>query len=379
MRRKNTWRILAIPLIAAGVATALVVTTGTRTVSRPAAATMAAVDRLAQPLKPLNGSDTGGTLAAEVTPTGLAMAPDWLKPCLSQGIKIQPPNTTYPTLGGGIQLPKPFDPTTWQGFDCHVLDNQLMVPNWIDPDDTYGSMVQHIQPEDRGQLEPLLQQAQKAVAIPQGQSGGSSLGELIGEFLYWLAKYSWIIVGILIAARLVSVVLQGQRTEKRRDDNGCDTTVLENELDMLIATGAKTTTGVGYDDNNHRYQLSSGTNSFAAMADETISDQDLTDWTLERMRQLDPKLVQPPIVGKVETHVEPKMATYMHKAGVIHVCMVINQPKGPCPYDSAEPSKNVKGCRDIVPPLLGAGHVLDVYWENTPFRLTHKPFVGIGV
>jgi hypothetical protein len=84
------------------------------------------------------------------------MTPDWLRPCVSQGLKVQPPNTPYPTLGSGVQLPS-LDPSTWHGFDCHVLDNQLVVPNWPDPNDTYGSVLQHIEPQDRNRLQPLLQ------------------------------------------------------------------------------------------------------------------------------------------------------------------------------------------------------------------------------
>lgn len=149
--------MLAIPVIAAGLATALVVSTSTH-VMAPRVTSVA-----------LNVT-AGGTLVAEVTPEGLALAPDWLKPCLSQGIPVQPANTPYPAFGSGVRLPDPLDPKSWQGFDCHVLDQQLTVPNWLDPNDIYGSALRHTAPQDQAGVRQVLQQARQQQQMPRSRS-----------------------------------------------------------------------------------------------------------------------------------------------------------------------------------------------------------------
>src|ERR1700751_5344946 len=100
-----TWRT-AVPVVAAVVVAALVVTTSTKVV--PGSAAAGGMPAKASPpalTMALTGAENGATLVAKATPEGRATAPDWLKPCLSQGIRVQPPNTPYPAVGSGVQLP----------------------------------------------------------------------------------------------------------------------------------------------------------------------------------------------------------------------------------------------------------------------------------
>lgn len=58
----------------------------------------------------------------------------------------------------------------------------------------------------------------------------------------------------------------------------------------------------------------------------------------------------------------------------VHVCVNINNPQDPCPYQGAQLPY---GCQNVVPLLLAKGQEMDVYWQLTAGgQLTFVPLPG---
>jgi len=107
-------RLLALPILAAGVATAVFVYTSGQTPPPPDAA----------PAVPATVATP--RLIAQVDPAQLSILPGWLSDCLNPTSQQQPDPLDSSTW------PRVLDPGNWLPPDCFDLKN-LQVPDWLDP------------------------------------------------------------------------------------------------------------------------------------------------------------------------------------------------------------------------------------------------------
>ena len=165
----------------------------------------------------------------------------------------------------------------------------------------------------------------------------------------------------------------GQRQSQGTDQNGCDTGALTQALTTL---GTTQTTGYGIDAGGTTYQFQSSRNQVFLINGRPwrASDLQLSNNAAARLNGV---LNRPDLSG-FSIHAEPKMAEYMYEqrtnSNLSHVCVVINNPQGPCPYAG---TLQPYGCQTVVPLLMAKGQEMDVYWQPaTGGQLNSMAFTG---
>jgi hypothetical protein len=164
-----------------------------------------------------------------------------------------------------------------------------------------------------------------------------------------------------------------QQQDQGKDQNGCDTTALAQALPTL---GTVQTTGFGIDAGGSTYQFQSGRSQAFLVNGQPWSQDDhqLSDNANTRLRYA---LNRGDLTGYA-IHAEPKMAQFMYEQRTVsslnHVCVVINNPQGPCPYAG---TLQPYGCQTVVPLLLAKDQEMDVYWQPVAgLPLTSMTFTG---
>jgi hypothetical protein len=201
MKPTNVGRLLTIPVLAAGIATAVFVYTSVHAPAPQAPAPAAATE-----LATTNG------MTVSIDQSKLSILPDWLRNCLD-------PNTKQEGEAGAQksdnpldpsnwpQLPNPLDPNSWQ-LPCPDLSNP-QVPDWLDPNNIADSVQQHIDPQDWGQAQHLLQELEQVPAHPD------TFVQALKDAWAAISKNPWLLVIalVVIGVLVIHVVASGAKSK----------------------------------------------------------------------------------------------------------------------------------------------------------------------
>jgi hypothetical protein len=240
--------------------------------------------------------------------------------------------------------------------------------------DAKSFLVQHgVAAADMDELQVELQQVQQQQLDPQ-------LIAKIVNTLIRLAKDYWWVLPIIVAVVVVAVIFgskgkgEGQQEKKAKNGPGCgvDNASLDKDLARIATMGL--TFGIGFDipDQSMEIILASG------RWPDPRSGEAATGWNLYQEGQKWLRRNAPTAGTTLDA--ETKMATFMRLRGdqmktsgqvavVDHMCMVINDRRGPC--DLMKPLQT--GCIHSVPLLLSDEwrQALTVNWKASDGNWYH--------
>jgi hypothetical protein len=239
--------------------------------------------------------------------------------------------------------------------------------------DAKSFLVQHgVAAADMDELQVELQQVQQQQLDPQ-------LIAKIVNTLIRLAKDYWWVLPIIVAVVVAAVIFgskgkgEGQQEKKAKNGPGCGVDNASLDKDLARIATMRLTFGIGFDipDQSMEIILASGVHP------DPRSDEAATGWKLSDQGR--DWLTRNKTAGTYN-HAETKMATFMRLRGdqmkasgqvavVDHMCMVINDGRGPC--DLMNPLQT--GCIHSVPLLLSDQwrQALTVNWKASDGNWYH--------